>query len=792
MNDKSLKTLEYYKITELLVSHATSDPGRKLCRELVPMTAKAEIETALSETSAACDRIRMKGPFNFGDTCEMGDSFARLKVEASLSMAELWHISRFLQNVARAVTYGKHDDDETDPDALEGYFRSLDPLTLLSGVLSRCILSEDEMADAASPELARIRGQLRTIQGRMRDQLNSILNAHREYLTEPVIAIRDGAYCLPVRVEYRSKVPGIIHDQSATGVTLFIEPMAVINLNNSMRELEASEKQEIARILEELSLRISPCVQPLSSDLTVMSHLDFVFAKAGLSGAMHAEKPLMNDRGIIDLKKARHPLLPRDRAVPIDIRLGETYDLLVVTGPNTGGKTVSLKTVGLLTLMAQSGLHIPAFEGSRMAVFTEVYADIGDEQSIEQSLSTFSGHMRNIVEIVNKADSESLCLFDELGAGTDPTEGAALAISILSFLHRMQVRTMATTHYSELKVFALNSEGVENAACEFDVNTLRPTYRILIGVPGKSNAFAISKKLGLPQHIIDEAGEHIEKDAQAMEDLISRLETERIRMEKEKGLAETFKREAQSLKDKLRSQEEQSEARRDKILEDARREAQKILEDAKETADSAISRINKLSHQAGVGRDLEKERERIRSGLKDVESGIGLNKKPVRKPGEKKAKELHKGDRVHIISMNMDGTVSTLPNDRGMLFVQMGILRSQVSKDDIAVIDEPETGVIAQERAARSSFGGNGLKTMTISPEINLIGKNVDEAVSELDKYLDDALLAHLPQVRIIHGRGTGALKSGIHAYLKKQKYVKSFALADFEDGGEAITIVKF
>jgi DNA mismatch repair protein MutS2 len=805
MNEKVLKTLEYHKIISRLEEMATSDPGRRLCRELVPSDDIEKIRADLEETSDACDRIRLKGPFSFGDVYEMQDSLARLRIHGSLGMAELLHIGSLLNNVSRAITYGAPEKDSSgtagdvdnnisqadDFRITDTYFSALIPLPRLAREITRCIISEDEMADTASPELADIRRKMKNISGNMHNQLDSILNSHREYLMDPVVTMRDGTYCLPVRIEYRNKVPGVIHDQSATGSTLFIEPTAVIKLNNDLRELEAREKQEISRILEELSSLAAPDEPSIHTDIDIMAHLDFVFAKAKLAGDMKATCPEVNPDKIIELKDARHPLLDPAKVVPINISLGDTYDLLVITGPNTGGKTVSLKTVGLLTLMAQAGLHIPAFDGSRVSVFKEVFADIGDEQSIEQSLSTFSGHMKNIVEIVDQADGDSLCLFDELGAGTDPTEGAALAIAVLSFLHRMQVRTIATTHYAELKVFALTTAGVENAACEFDVSTLRPTYRILIGVPGKSNAFAISKKLGLPQFIIDEAGEHIEKDAAAMEDLIAQLEKDRIEMERDKAQAEALRKELEELKKKQENQEESTEARREKILQKAREEAARILSDAKETADTSIRQINKIAQDSGLGRELEKERERIRASLKSVESdsSAAVKKRSSQSTAKPKPKELKKGDKVHIISMNLDGIVSSLPNEKGNFFVQMGILRSQVNINDVALVDEPEP--YSGKKAGRTSFSG-GMKSASISPEINLIGKNVDEACSELDKYLDDALLSHLNSVRIIHGRGTGALKNGIHAYLKRQSFVKSYHLAEFDDGGDAITVVQF
>ena len=619
----------------------------------------------------------------------------------------------------------------------------------------------------------------------MHTELNNILNAHREYLMDAVITQRDGAYCLPIKSEYKNKVSGVIHDQSATGSTVFIEPIAVIKMNNELKSLFMDEKKEIEKILENLSLLSAQYIEPLRQNAKTLIFLDFVYAKANLSKKMNASEPKFNSKHYINIKEGRHPLLDTKKVVPINISIGDNYDLLIITGPNTGGKTVSLKTVGLFTLMGQSGLHIPAFEGSELSVFDDVFADIGDEQSIEQSLSTFSGHMKNIVYILNHADANSLCLFDELCAGTDPTEGAALAISILSFLHRMKSRCIATTHYSELKVFALNEPGVENASCEFDVATLSPTYRILIGVPGKSNAFAIAGKLGLPDYIISEADTHLEKDAKDFEDLLTRLENDRQIIEKDKLSIQKYKREIESLKRHYDKQEENLALRKEKILDEAREAARKLLEEAKETADDTIKNINKIASGAGLGSALEEQRTRLRESInKNTRTmEIAQPSKKVKKP-----KELKLGDSVHVISLNLDGIVSSLPNQSGNFFVQMGILRSQVNISDVALVEEESVKTEPKARSKSSSM----VKSATISTEINVIGKNVDEACSELDKYLDDALLAHLPGVRIIHGRGTGALQKGIHAYLKRQSFIKSYSLADFNEGGNAVTIVRF
>ncbi|KXB52974.1 endonuclease MutS2 [Lachnoanaerobaculum saburreum] len=784
MNKKTLKILEFEKIINSLVDMASSEPAKKLCSKLKPSTDIAEIQKNQSHTTAALDRIRLKGNLSLSEVKDIKDSLKRLEIGSSLSQVELMKILSILNAAAKAASYGLHEDDP-EYDVLEEYFITLDDCKPLKKELSRCIISEEIIADNASPELSHIRRKINQINSKMHTELNNILNAHREYLMDAVITQRDGAYCLPIKSEYKNKVSGVVHDQSSTGSTVFIEPLAVIRMNNELKSLAMDEKKEIEKILERLSLLATEYTTVLDNNAKNLIYLDFVYAKANLSKKMNGSEPKFNSKHYINIKEGRHPLLDAKKVVPINISLGDTYDLLIITGPNTGGKTVSLKTVGLFTIMGQSGLHIPAFEGSELSVFGDVFADIGDEQSIEQSLSTFSGHMKNIVYILNHADANSLCLFDELCAGTDPTEGAALAISILSFLHRMQSRCIATTHYSELKVFALNEPGVENASCEFDVATLSPTYRILIGVPGKSNAFAIAGKLGLPDYIISEAGTHLEKDAKDFEDLLTRLENDRQIIEKDKLSIQKYKREIESLKRHYDKQEENLTAKKEKILEEARESARKILEEAKETADDTIKNINKIASGAGLGSALEEQRTRLRESINKNTKSVEV-KKPTNKL--KKPKELKLGDSVHVISLNLDGIVSSLPNQSGNLFVQMGILRSQVNISDIALVEEPAKKTENKTRSRGSSM----VKSATISTEINLIGKNVDEACSELDKYLDDALLAHLPGVRIIHGRGTGALQKGIHAYLKRQSFIKSYSLADFNEGGNAVTIVHF
>ncbi len=790
MNRKALQTLEYDKIISRLSACATSPPGRARCSELTPMTDIREITRAQTETSDALTRVRLKGGISFSGLRDVGASLKRLEIGSTLSASELLAVSSLLTVAARVKSYGRREEDEALPgDSLEERFRCLEPLTPLNSEISRCILSEEEISDDASPGLRKVRRSMKTTQDRIHTQLNTILNASRSYLQDAVITMRDGRYCLPVKAEHKSQVSGMIHDQSSTGSTLFIEPMAVMQLNNQMRELEIQEKKEIEAVLAELSSRTALSVTQIRLDQEVLTELDFIFAKAALSRDYKGSEPKFNTDGYINIKEGRHPLLDPAKVVPINLSLGKEFDLLIVTGPNTGGKTVSLKTVGLFTLMGQAGLHIPAFDGSELAVFEEVFADIGDEQSIEQSLSTFSAHMTNIVSILNRADSRSLCLFDELGAGTDPTEGAALAISILNFLHNMQCRTMATTHYSELKVYALSTPGVENACCEFSVENLRPTYRLLIGIPGKSNAFAISKKLGLPDFIIDDAKGRLEKNEETFEDLIAHLEESRLTIEKEQAEIREYKEESARLRARLEQKEERLDERKEKILRQAQEEARRILQEAKETADRTIKTINKLGVSSGTGKELEAERIRLREELEKADEKLAVRTKGPRKTISPKA--IRVGDAVRVLSLNLNGTVSTLPNARGDLYVQMGILRSQVNIKDLELIDEP-TVTSSVSPAVTGSGKIKMSKSLTVSPEINLIGMTTDEAIPALDKYLDDAYLARLPQVRVVHGRGTGALRDAVHKQLKRLRYVQDFRLGEFGEGGNGVTVVTF
>ena len=794
MNQKVLKTLEYHKIIEKLTEYAASEPGKRLCRELEPSSDFEEIVQAQAETADAVARVRQKGSVSFAGISDIGGSLKRLEIGSSLSIHELLAVSSLLTCAARAKNYGRRQESELPDDSLDEMFRSLEPLTNVNNEITRCIISEEEVADDASPGLRHVRRQMKITGDRVHTQLNAILNSSRTMLQDPVITMRDGRYCLPVKAEYKGSFQGMVHDQSATGSTLFIEPMAIIKLNNELRELEIREQKEIEMVLAALSMELVPYVETILINLKLLTKLDFIFARAALARHYNCSMPKFNKNGYIHIKDGRHPLLDPKKVVPINVYLGKDFDLLIVTGPNTGGKTVSLKTVGLFTLMGQSGLQIPAFDGSELAVFDEVFADIGDEQSIEQSLSTFSAHMTNIVRILEKADSHSLCLFDELGAGTDPTEGAALAIAVLSFLHNMKCRTMATTHYSELKVYALTTPGVENACCEFDVETLRPTYRLLIGIPGKSNAFAISQKLGLPDFIIQDAKSRLEEGDEAFEDLLASLEESRVTIEKEREEIASYKSEISRLKSRLEQKEERFDERKDKLIRNANEEAQRILREAKETADQTIRQINKLAQSSGVGKELEAERTKLREKLDKVDKNLSLKNEK----GPKKTispKKLKIGDGVKVLTMNLNGTVSSLPNAKGDLYVQMGILRSLVNIKDLELLNEPAISGPGMDLMKKNNTGSGKIKmskSFSVSPEVNLIGMTVDEAIPVLDKYLDDAYLAHLPKVRVVHGRGTGALKAGVHKHLKKLKYVKEFRLGDFGEGDTGVTIVTF
>lgn len=792
MNEKVFHTLEYDKIIQKLVKHAGSPLGQKYCKQLVPSNEREVILHEQRETSDALTHILTQGAISFQGIKDIRESLKRLEIGSILSTSELLTISKLLNAAGSIKAYFRKSISETDEtgDSLNEYYQLIEPISPLMNEIRRCIVAEDEVADDASAGLSHVRQSLKRSSGKIHEQLNAILNSSaRTMLQDGLITMRNGRYCLPVKAEYRSSFKGMLHDQSATGSTLFMEPASVVKLNNEIRELELKEQEEIEKILADLSNQTAEQSFFIEQDFKVLSKLDFIFAKASLSREMKATEPNFPMDGYIHLKRGRHPLIPYEQVVPIDLHLGKEFSLLVVTGPNTGGKTVSLKTVGLLTLMGQAGLHIPAFDGSCLRIFDEVYADIGDEQSIEQNLSTFSSHMVNTVSILDKANENSLVLFDELGAGTDPVEGAALATSILSNLHARNSIVMATTHYSELKLYALQTPDVENACCEFDVTTLRPTYRLLIGVPGKSNAFAISGKLGLSDDIIQDAKERITSDAQAFEDVIADLEKTRMKLEQEHTNVSQSRKEISELKKELREKTEKLELSKEKILAHANEEASRILSDAKEYADVTIRKYTKWAKSDVHIREMEAERAKLREEINQKDSKKKTNS-PKKTAKKINVNELMIGSDVRILSLNSVGTVSTLPNEKGDLFVQAGLLRTKVNLTDIELIKQQP-----QKPEPKKKTGGGGIrmeKASNLHQEINLIGMTVDEAMPVLGKYLDDAYLAHATQVTVIHGRGTGALRKGVHNHLKRTKYVKSFRLGEFGEGDMGVTIVEF
>ena len=791
MNKKVLNTLEYDKIVEQLAKLAGSDGGKKLCRSLTPMTDRDEILEAQCETSDALTHIMTQGPISFQGVTPIKESLKRLELGAPLSMRELLDISSLLACAGQIKHYFRKslNENEETGDCLNERYQLLEPLAPLMQEIRRCIIAEDEMADDASAGLNQVRRKLKSTGDRIHEQLGVLLNSHRSMLQDAIITMRNGRYCLPVKAEYRSSFHGMLHDQSATGATLFIEPNSVVKLNNEIRELERLEQDEIDKVLADLSNQTAEQSFLVEQDHRILTELDFIFAKAMLAKQMKATKPRFPEERFIEIKQGRHPLIAADKVVPIDVHLGRDFSLLIVTGPNTGGKTVSLKTVGLFCLMGQAGLHIPAFDGSSLRIFHEVYADIGDEQSIEQSLSTFSSHMVNTVSILEQADENSLALFDELGAGTDPTEGAALATAILANLHKRHTLTMATTHYSELKLYALQTPDVENACCEFDVSTLRPTYRLLIGVPGKSNAFAISHKLGLSDDIIEDAKHHVASDATQFEDVLADLEQTRIRLEKELADASESRKEISRLRKELREKNDKIDNSKERILQNANEEAGRILAKAKDYADETIRKYTKWAESDAHIREMEAERTKLREQINSKQSHSLKPAKPKKASGLK-AKDLFIGADVRILSLNSAGTVSTLPNDKGDLFVQAGLLRTKVNIRDLELIKQPKP---EKNKPKNTGSGRIGMsKAATMHQEVNLIGMTVDQAMPVMEKYLDDAYLAHMTQVTVIHGRGTGALRTAVHNRLKKLKYVKSYRLGKFGEGDMGVTIVTF
>lgn len=786
MNKKTFRILEFDKIIEQLAALADSEPGKRLCLRLTPKSDPEKIRLMQKQTSDALARLLRGGSTSFGSNKDIGFITKHLSIGGSLNSEELLLLAGLLENVARVKQYDRSEDQT---DSLSELFNALEPLTNLSTEVRRCILGPDEFADDASPALKDIRRKINHTQDKIHSQLNSMVNGSlRTYLMDAVITMRGDRYCLPVKAEYKSHVPGMVHDQSSTGSTFFIEPAAIVDLNNKLKELAIAEKEEISKILLTLSAEFMPYAETIGENARLMTRLDFIFAKGRLALEQNATEPDFSDNTCIHIRKGRHPLLNKKTVVPIDIYLGEGFDQLIITGPNTGGKTVSLKTVGLLSLMAQSGLHIPALDRSKMRIFKNVFADIGDEQSIEQSLSTFSSHMTNIVSILQHADSDSLCLFDELCSGTDPTEGAALAISILTRLHKQHVFTMATTHYSELKLYALSADGVENASCEFDVETLSPTYRLLIGIPGKSNAFAISQKLGLSADIIGHAKEQLSNEDQHFEDVLANLEKNRLTIEKEQAEIDAYKKEITELKEQLQKKQEKTDAARERILKEANEEARDILQKAKDVADETIRNFHKYGNATPM-KEMEKQRQKV--GKEVARKNAKLSIQPQAKPaGTLTAKDLTLGQKVKVHSLGVEGYVTSLPDGKGNLFVQCGIIKSKVNIRDLSLSREEEITIPTRLRSQSSKIKMS--KSLSVSTEINLLGMTCDEAISALDKYLDDAYVAHLPSVRIVHGKGTGALRKAVSDHLRRQSYIKSFRLGEFGEGDAGVTIAEF
>lgn len=795
MNQKALHVLEYDKIIEKLAEHASSQPGKKLCLELQPSSDIGEIRKNLKKTNDAIERLFKKGSISFGDNKDLRGVLKALKIESALDMSALLGLAAFLDNVNRVKSYGRAERDDEKRDSLSESFELLEPLTFISQEIRRCIVSEDEMSSDASPALRHIRRGIMLTNDRIRDVLGKMINgSSRTYLQDAVVTMRGDRYCIPVKAEYKSQVSGIVHDQSSSGSTLFVEPAAVVELNNKLKEMSLQEKAEIEKILLELSLQIAPHAAAIGYNCDIMTDLDFVFAKASYALEINAITPIFNAHHAFDIKKGRHPLIAKDKVVPIDVYAGRDFDMLIITGPNTGGKTVTLKTVGLLTLMGQAGLAIPAADKSELSVFNEVYADIGDEQSIEQSLSTFSSHMTNTVSILKNADENSLCLFDELGAGTDPTEGAALAISILNDLHKRKIRTLATTHYSELKVYALNTPGIQNASCEFDVESLKPTYRLLIGIPGKSNAFAISSKLGLSEEIIEAAKEQISTEDKKFEDLLADLEISRKTIENERLEIEQYKKEVEELKRRIEEKSSKIDSQREEILREANEKARDILQEAKDVADETIRAFRKAGPNASM-QELERARTGIGQKVSDKNKAIAQKKeKPKETHPILKESQLKLGESVKIVSMGLKGTISSKPDKDGNLYIQCGIMRTKANIRDLVILQDEDAKTAMKKFYGRNTSGSKMdlSRASNIKTEVNLIGKNSDDAIAALDKYLDDAYMAHLNNVRVVHGKGTGTLRQAVHNYLKGVPYVKSFKLGEFGEGDAGVTIVTF
>lgn len=788
MNERALKTLEYYKVIDMLKEEAQSSLAKKLCEQLVPIDDLDALERLHEETDEALRLLIQKGQPPLHGISNIRPETRRAEMGGSLTPGGLLKVADSLRAARQLKAYGKEVSDETEAEFpyISDIISILYTNRQIEDEVDHAIVNEDTIADSASPRLASIRKRIVRKNEEIRDKISSLLNAqeNKKHLQDSIVTIRDGRFCIPVKQENKGFVPGIVHDMSASGATVFIEPMAVVNMNNELRALEAEEKEEIERILRELSALVGERAEEIESNQDLLVSLDFIFAKGRLALRMNATKPKLNYAGCLHLKKARHPLLDPKKVVPTDVWLGKDFKSLIITGPNTGGKTVTLKTVGLLELMAMAGLHIPADEHSEVAVFNEVFADIGDEQSIEQSLSTFSSHLTNIVRILKNLQVNSLVLFDELGAGTDPTEGAALAMSILDHLLKLNVATMATTHYSQLKLYALTTEGVRNASVEFDVETLRPTYRLLIGVPGKSNAFEISRRLGLPEDIIEDARKLIDNENLEFEDVLSALESDRKTAERNREEAERTQREVEELKVELEKRKERMEEIREKALREAREEARQLVRNAKQEADELLVTLREhadLVEKERMKRS-EESRERLKRSLeeKNRELAVNLTAKVSKEP----PKNLKLGDTVEVLSYDTKGIVVSLPDEEGNLQVKVGIVKISTNVANLKRAQEEKVKVT---RASGAVAG----KSRFVDPELDIRGKNVDEACLEIDKYLDDAFLSGLKKVSIIHGKGTGALRQGVRDYLKHHRYVESLRAGGFNEGGDGVSVIE-
>ncbi len=787
MNTKVLYTMEYNKIIDKLKNFAISEMGKKLTEELVPSSNIDDIILWQKETSEAVSMILKKGSLPLGGLKNISACLKRVSVGGVLSIQELFYICDFLYVSRKVKNYAKNESKNDIFEILEPQFELIETISELERDISRCIISDTEVSDDASGALKDIRRNIKSSNDRIKEQLNGIIHSqtYKNMLQDPVITIRNERYCVPVKHEYRNSFSGMVHDQSATGATVFMEPMSVVQLNNKIKELHSKEKIEIEKILRALSEKVNENKDLLSSNLEILSHLDFIFAKGELSISMNGTEPIFNTRGYINIKKARHPLLDPEKVVPTNIYLGDEFTTLLITGPNTGGKTVSIKTIGLFTLMGQSGLHISAFDNSELAVFEDVFADIGDEQSIEQSLSTFSSHMSNIIKILKNVTDNSLVLIDELGAGTDPTEGAALAVAIIEYLHKRKIRMAVTTHYSELKVYALSTEGVENASCEFDVHSLRPTYRLLIGIPGKSNAFAISQRLGLPEFIIKNAREVLSHEDARFEDVITDLEISKKTLVSEQERAEEYRREAEKLKKDFENQKRKTREQRDKIIKKANEDARRIFADAKEEADKIIKDMQKMLRQKNNG-DMEVKRRELKDKL--LKADESLSKFSNKRDFHKVPKKLFKGDKVFIHTLNQSGIVINPPDTKGDVTIRAGIMTVKVNISNLSLDKTEDT---PKNTAKKYSVGVKARKSQYISPEVDLRGLTVEEAVEKTDKYLDDAYLAGISPVTVIHGKGTGVLRSAIQEFLRKNPHVKDFRIGQYGEGESGVTIVE-